>query len=118
MGEVGDVGVSGEFGCELFIIIGVILVSTFTRGCSGADECLSGAAGGTRLICTFGVLLAAGGDGMVDGKTGTATCGCMKRLAVPGGIGAFGSRADFGGPSIPSSLAFFATLRAIRGLLI
>lgn len=55
---------------------------------------------------------------MVDGNTGTATCGWMKRLADPGGKGALGSRADFGGPSMPSSLAFLATLRAILGLLI
>lgn len=66
----------------------------------------------------LGALFVDGGDGMLLGKTGTATWGWMNRLVLPGGNGVFGSRADFGGPSIPSSLAFFATLRAIRGLLI
>lgn len=43
----------------------------------------------------------------------------MNRFGAAFGAGAgFCSSADFGGPSMPSSFAFFATLRAIRGLRI
>lgn len=65
-----------------------------------------------------GVLLTEAWAGILVGKTGIATWGWMNKFAVLGAGVGFVSSADFGGPSIPSSLAFFATLRAIRGLRI